>query len=448
MNSWIVAAALLVAASVALVACRSSTGGSSFGDGGPCPNKTPPSVQSDADMTVEELTDLVAEALTCPGYAFHMRSAGDMESGPYSQYTETETWIDLESGVGRVELLFQFTSDEALAQAATAQAEGDDVVLESRFTRIVRSDATYSSAQGDHTARKERSPSCHASGQESLSLVLECLDGPLQEFEISVDRNNSYSGQDAVAYVAEGTSSGSDETYYLTRQTFFDAETFLPLGGVVEGTLDEGVIHPVQSDIPYEHEFVPLESLPEDFFDPASIGYVEPEPEDVEGPLDDAEIEVYWLGRDFEGSGDYPALTLDFVFARPRSQTREGWTVAELTYRPADDEFGYPLVRIGLLTPVAWEYRDERTVHWPCEETTEVDVGGHQVTMKIHHWGRAQDQDGACLPPDRYSAVVHFDDVVVDIDAPAINSGRETFYSPYGSEEGIELLIRSLELRE
>lgn len=445
MKRWIVAAAFLVTANAALVACGGTSGGPSFGEGGPCPEKTPPSVQSNADMSVEELTNLVAEAITCPGYAFHMRSAGDFESGPYSRYTETETWIDLESGLGRVDLLFQFTSDEALAQAATAQAEGEDAVLESRFSRIVRSDATYSSAQGDHTAGRERSPSCHASGRETLSLVLDCFDGPLQEFEISVDRNNSYSGQDAIAYVAEGTSSGSDETYYLTRQSFFDAKTFLPLGGIVEGTLDEGVIHQVQSDIPVEHEFVPLDSLPDDFFDPASIGYVEPEPEAVEEPLNDAEIEVYWLGREFAGSDEYPALALDSVFARLRSRTGEGGSVVELRYRPADDEFGYNWVSIGLYTPEAFEFRDDHTVGNPCQEIVELDLAGSYATIRRH---REQSPDGTCNPADGFSGVVFFDDVVIDITAVTTNSGRQVFRSPYKTEEAIELLIRSLELRE
>ena len=245
--------------------------------------------------------------------------------------------------------------------------------------------------------------------------------------------------------MAEGTSSGSDETYYLTRQTFFDAETFLPLGGVVEGTLDEGVIHPVQSDIPYEHEFVPLDSLPEDFFDPASIGYVEPEPEDVEEPLDDAEIEVYWLGREFAGSEEFPALTLNSVRARPRSRTGEGMYIADLEYRPADDEFGFNWVSIGLYTPEAFEFREEHTPDSPCKEIIDLDIIGFVATIERHH---TRDRSGACVSPESFSGVVRFDNVVVDIDAVTTNSGRESFGSPYDSEEAMELLVRSLELRE
>ncbi|MCH8008422.1 MAG: hypothetical protein IIC91_06110 [Chloroflexi bacterium] len=278
--------------------------------------------------------------------------------------------------------------------------------------------------------------------------MLQCYDGPLQYFEVSIDPNASYNGQSAIAYVADGESSGSDETYFTTTRTFFNAVTFLPMGQVIEGTLDIGETYPIQADFVYEHEFVPLDSLADDFFDPASIGYVEPDPGDVEKPLNDAEIAVYWLGREFEGNGEYPALTLDSVFARLRSQSGEGGFVVELRYRPADDEFGYNWVSIRLYTPEAFEVRQENTRRNPCEETVELDLPGPRTTLRKHYHDLAQNPGEPCRPPDRISAAVYFDDVVVAIDAPATVSGRETFRSPYDSEAAMELLIRSLELRE
>ena len=44
--------------------------------------------------------------------------------------------------------------------------------------------------------------------------------------------------------------------------------------------------------------------------------------------------------------------------------------------------------------------------------------------------------------------MVTFADAVVEIDAPTTFAGSDVFRSPYDSEEGIELLIRSLEARE
>ena len=67
------------------------------------------------------------------------------------------------------------------------------------------------------------------------------------------------------------------------------------------------------------------------------------------------------------------------------------------------------------------------------------------VTRKYHD---LRQSDSECPPPDRFSAEVHFQDVVVEIDAPATGNGRETFFSPYDTEAAMELLVRSLELRE
>ena len=436
MNGWKVAAALLVAANVALVACRGSTGGPSFGDGGPCPNKTPPAVPSDADMTVEELTDLVAEAITCPGYAFHMRSVGQYEAGPYSSYSETEAWIDMQRGVGRVEQLFRITSDEALAEAATAEAEADDEEygLEFRSTGISLSDGRYSSRQDEEQAEKGSPSTCHGPGREALWLVLPCFDGPLQDFEISIDPNGSYNGREAIAFVAEGESSGSDETYYTTRHMFFDSETLLPLSVIVEGTLDIGEIHPVQSDIPFEHEFVPLDSLPLDFFDPASIGYVEPDPAEIEEPLDRLET-VYWLGREFEGSDEYPALALYDVFS------------GDIMYRPADDEFGRIYVSISQMPWTGAVFPDPGRGGDRCNETVEVEVEGARgfVIRKYHE---RTPSGSECPPHDRFAGEVHFENMIVEIDAPSTGTRRGTIRSPYDSEEAMELLIRGLELRE
>lgn len=447
MNRWIVAAGVSAIVGIALAACGDSEDGTSFGEGGPCPGRTPPAAPVDEETTVEELTSLVAEAITCPGYAFHMWLAGDTESGPYSSYSESETWVDMANNLARTKQLSRLTSDEALAEAESAEAEGEEYNLEYRSTWIVRSDGSYAGPQDGEPADKGRPPSCYGPGREVLGMLIPCYDGPLQEIETSVEVSAAYNGKAAIAYVATGTSSGSDETYDTISRTFFDIETLLPIGSTREGTLDIGEIYPVNADLPYETEFVALDSLPADFFDPASIGYVEPDPYDVEAPLDEAEVPVYWLGRDFAGGAEFPAATLDRVLVRHQAQSGEGGFVVEMTYRPADDEFGHALIRIDLLTPQAWEFREQRTMRGPCGETVQLDFDDLDATMEIGHWGQSQAANDECLPPDRHSAVVHFDDVVVDIDAPA-TSGLEAFYSPYDTPEGIELLVRSLELRE
>ncbi len=439
MNRWIVAAAIPLVFGIALAACIGNGDGTGV-LGGPCPSKTPAMTEIEGDVTTDELVDLVTKAMTCPGYAFHMRSAGDQEAGPYSSHGETEVWVDIENNLGRVEIRSRFTSEEALAEA-----EKDDYDPEWRSTVITRGDGSYSSEEIERPSRKGRPPNCHGPGREAIGLVFQCYNGPLQDIEISIDVEASYGSHSAFAYVAEGESSGSDETYDTTTRTFFDADTLLPIGQTVEGTLDIGDIFPVQADLPYETGFVPLDSLPADFFDPASIGYVEKDEEDVEEPLDSAEIAVYWLGSTFEGSGEYPALALDFAFARKQAETLEFGSIVEITYRPADDEFGYPAVKLGLYPPASWE---EETQQNPCEETVGLDLPGLQATLRRHYHNLPYDPGASCPPHDRFSASVYIEDVLVRIEAPRVVSGGEYFDSPYNSEAAMELLVRSLELRE
>ena len=439
MHRWIVAAGISLALGATLAACSGSESGTTLGNGGPCPGKTPPVAQSDADMSVEELTDLVAEAIACPGYAFHMRSEDENALG---FLIETGTWIDVENNLARSESVWRASSGDALREAAEAGVAED---AEARWMVIYRADARYDAREfigypENEDLAYKRSPSdCHGAGLEALGPLIPC-EGPLDDWERTVERGVQFLGKPSIAVLTAGVSGDADGDYEITMWLYLDAKTLLPLGRLVE--TERGA--PIDTDATYKHDFVPLDSLPDDFFDPASIGYVET---DLEEPLDDAEIDIYWIGREFEGRDEYPALAIRHATARPRSQTGGG-SVAQIAYRSADDEFGRIWVRIDLFTPEAFEFRDGETVLNECEETIAVDILGGQATIRRHHNGRGQNPDGSCNPPDRYSAVVRFEDVVVDIDAPSTGNGRETFPSPYNTEAAMELLIMSLVLRE
>ena len=71
--------------------------------------------------------------------------------------------------------------------------------------------------------------------------------------------------------------SGSDETFDVTRRLYPDAATFLPIALHFGGNVDYGEVAAVRGRWTYENDFLPLDSLSDDFFDPASIGYIEPD---------------------------------------------------------------------------------------------------------------------------------------------------------------------------
>ena len=277
MNRWMLAVVFLLVFGIALAACSDSASDSSFGNGGPCPGKTPPVAQDDVDMTVEQLVDLVAEAITCPGYAFHMQGGGQFEAGPYTSEFAVEVWTDVLQNRARLRTRNTFNSDEARDEAEASGAELQRLT----GTEIIRHDGHYTK-EGHETeedaarpARKDGPPTCHGAGKEAIAALIRCR-GLLDTFGARVEVSTSYRGQPAVAIVSEGAG-GSGETYYLSTRIFFATDSYLPVGQTVEGTIDVSEVHLVEADIPYQHEFVPLESLPADFFDPASIGYQESE---------------------------------------------------------------------------------------------------------------------------------------------------------------------------
>ncbi|MEX1253564.1 MAG: helix-turn-helix transcriptional regulator [Dehalococcoidia bacterium] len=416
-----------------------------------CPTREQPRFDpNERDLTLQEIQARVSQARTCTGYALHVRMAGDTDSGPYSQHNETELWTDEIGGRSRAETTGRFISEEVLDEAS----ESGEIVPEYRIVALTVGDALYTRQETDPPdtdsdpirVNKQRAL-CPDLAAAAISTV---CNNPLAELESYVEWDQTYRGNAALAMTQSGTSRGSDETYETTTRSYFDPETYLPLGTTQEGTLDVGTIHPVSSDIPVAYDFVRLDTLPEDFFDPIALGYVEEDPEepllagDVGGP-------VYWLGRQFGATADFPTLALDRVAPVP-DRVPEPFT-AQIYYRSAADEFGPPLVTITLYTPEDWQafVAQSRGGNWwdgECVERAEVTIGGRAATV----FARPDDSappstPGTCPPATHHAARIDLGDAIVDVDAPSA-CGRTCTASPYDSREGMELLIRSLRRRE
>lgn len=441
---------VLVAVGIVLAACSRGNGGGPRVLGGPCPSKTPAMAEIEGDLTTDELVDLVAEAMTCSGYVIHLQSTGDYETGDLGFSVEIDTWIDLENNVARTESVWRAASasGEALREAEKAGLAED---AERRDMVIIHADARYTGTEliGYPDDENEIPPArrgplgCLGPGREALGSLILC-EGPFSDWETTVELDVSFRDRAAIALLTTGESSDAEGTSKVTFWLYFDAETLLPVGSVSESaSSNAGTSFDVITS--YETGFVPLDSLPADLFDPESIGYVEKDPEE---PLDSAEIAVYWLGSTFEGSDEYPALALAFASVRPRAQTPEFGFIAQLTYRPADDEFGYPVVRLGLFTPEAWEDLNEEIGRQACSETVDLDLPGIQATLRRHYHDATYDPGAPCPPPDKFTAAVQFDGVVVRIEAPLMGTGTGIVHSPYDSEAAMELLARSLVPRD
>lgn len=118
---------------------------------------------------------------------------------------------------------------------------------------------------------------CHGSDSAVLSTLLGCA-GYLEESATRVGGSERYGGRQAIVIVTEGTSRGEDERLDFTDRLYVDARTWLPLAIETTGTFDYGPRASYKARDLFEHEFVAADSLAADFFEPASIGYVEPDP--------------------------------------------------------------------------------------------------------------------------------------------------------------------------
>ena len=269
---------LVLPAAAALAACGGGNGGPAE-QAGLCPSKMSAAAEGGEEMTVAELTDLVAEAIRCPAHAFHMRSAGEYEAETYGFRFETDTWVDIENNVARTQSVWRPASGDALREAEEAGLDDP----ESRDTVIIHADARYTSTEligypdeeNQNPVARRGPPDCHGAGREALGSLILC-EGPLSDWETTVELHVSFRGRAAIALLTVGESSDADGTSEITSWLYFDAVTLLPLGRVDESTSISGSAF-FDADTTYENKFVALDSLPPNFFDPASIGYVEEE---------------------------------------------------------------------------------------------------------------------------------------------------------------------------
>ncbi len=251
-------------------------------------------------LTPEGFFSRLEEAITREGFVFHT-SIEQVLVGPQGTTLPmwtVETWLELERGLAHSE----FLKDPAF------EAELDD-----EATIIVLGDTIYISVEDE--VEKAETRICPGTRYPPLNMAFGCA--PIPGVALGrVEADVEYEGQAAVALVYEervvqDESLFPQEPYTVITSFYVDREGFLPLAWVTEFRADTGeVLSTLIAS--YENDFVPLASLPSDFFDPASIGYVVEVEEDPAAPLDDPNlgVTVYWLGREFLPPGNLPPLVL------------------------------------------------------------------------------------------------------------------------------------------
>jgi hypothetical protein len=448
-------AGLVVPVVLLLAACDGGDGGTEVTL--TCPSKEAPKAPADLSaLSLEEVYRRMADSMTCPGYALHVTSTQEWESIDPEEGKSTltgggDTWLDVPGKRAREERRW----------VHEAQTEGDDRSSggELQDVVILLGDALYGRDPGADHAWGNDAHLCPGSDSTVVSLVVGC--GPSHTSEARFEQDAEYEGRHMPALVIEGESVGSDETIAFTGSTYLDETTLLPVAATSEGLSNEAPRYSATAH--YEYDFVPLDSLAEDSFDPAAIGYVEPDPEEeLRGA--DLGIDVYWLGRDFPGTGGLPALSLESakVFPQQPDMVTPAYR-ALLDYRLASEESGYRVVELQLFSRSGWDAFLVQSLGgnlWdqPCVQKTETKLDERWAVVFGRYESLGPPVQGCPdQPPDQWGAYVYTHDMVILVST----SGRwkdvqeyvpptswkvseELVPSPYNSREGMEAIVRGL----
>jgi hypothetical protein len=422
------------------LACEGDGEGKTAGSPAADANEGETASSPTADLTVEEVYALFTEAITRPGHVYHAVVETDQEGGPSSYEGTIEHWVDVEGDLARQESAMTF------GDGNTIRAQG-----------IVAGGARYRPASEGQPAGKVEASKCHGASA-AVSSVIGCP-GPTEESTRTAETGR-YEGQDAIVIVTTGTSYGSDEAFTFTSKLYLDSDTFLPIAREQTGTVDYGEVEPTRGLSRYQNDFVPADSLPDDFFDPASTGYVERDPEE---PLrtGDPGITVYWLGKDYEGSGGLPALTLAIAYIPPRLLPGPRLS---LEYKIAEEESVTPAIALEEWGAEEWDEflaqsRGGNWWEWPCREEKELMIDGRRAVVHMG-FDDGPDTVPAIVPTgstdvicpqrpyDHFITHIYLESTVVTMSAGQMCTSEGCVDSPYDTLEGIEAIVRALKPRQ
>ncbi|MCH7483631.1 MAG: hypothetical protein IIA90_00610 [Chloroflexi bacterium] len=212
------------------------------------------------NATVEELYGALGESLAERSGVLHIVADGFSQAGVRTDY-RSESWVFPGDDLARTELSYQFSGyPDGETPEETSFLDRSVVANGMRF-------------EDTHNGLSSVEFVACFGGSVVTSLLLRCP-GPLEDLTKTVEVGR-YEGRSVVVLVTSGTSRGADEIAIFTMRLYLDSATLLPIASETSGTFDFGEIEPLSGEESYEHEWVDRGSLPDEFFEPASIGFAE-----------------------------------------------------------------------------------------------------------------------------------------------------------------------------
>lgn len=374
-----------------------------------------------SNLTLDEVYRRMEQAIDADGKIVHVSVViedvdfGGAPTPPAlagfdAEHYADQLWLDASAGAARSE-----TSIRNLDEAA-------DRVSRS----IIRSGDTFRVDSDGNSAAVE-SLTCRGSDSPLLAQLMRC--GNYLEESKTVVESGEYQGRPAIVLTTSGQLPSHDWTSSFTTRLYIDPSSNLPIAIDTQesGAGDHAELsYRIQER--YDIEFLARSSLPDDFFEPASIGYVERDPTANLAPTVDG-MPVYWLGERYTPSTTMAGLALQSSAASPRRPPLPASYAASLTYGLADQRYGGPIITLQEFPVDAWSSLNPDTGghFWNGAGVTREDVpvaGGRAVLFRVP------------ASYERYLAHVYFESTVILLldDQP----------SPYANREAFIALIKAL----
>lgn len=389
-------------------------------------------VMGDVDPPGAKVFRGLEQTLNRPGFIYHVTIKTELVTGPFSHTGTIQRWVDAEHDVAREEVSISL-ANSTTQETATVIANGKDYRRE---------------LSGEVSAWK---PGGCYGVSAAISLVLGCPDFTVQWTTVEAGQ---YAGKPSIVLATNSATPGVDERGTVTGRLHLEPDTYLPIALERDGTNDNAETIQERGNWIFTNEFIPADSVANDFFDPASIGYVERDPADQLRQTSWG-IPVYWLGQHLDGTGELPPLILGPV--EVPIYHGPGYKF-NLNYHSDNDPYGPPVVTIEEWSTADWKASDagrrsKRPPRWetPCWEREDLELPDGRATIFSGFVletfpGNATDgspSDTACpdQPHDLFIAHVELGPTFLFIEALS-ESGQN--WSPFNSQEGMEAIVRAL----
>ncbi len=374
-----------------------------------------------------DLVDRMAAALTCAGPLAHIAVTVESERAGEIESAQGDYWIDMSRAVAR---------EEPIDERGSIEPEA----------KIIRDDGVYYTRDNGDPER-EPPPDCLGKHLVVISALIDvdCLIFGSGAFHVELEGGASFNGRTAISAMAAGYFPGGpdeEDVVDLVYTLYIDAATYLPLGTVLEYHYVYSPQVRERTETTFDVTFVPASTVAADFFEPSSVGYLEPDPL---AELDGLDGKIYWLGEEFDGTGDLPALVLDGTWSpaglAPELQ-EDNTYIGIVYYRDAEDPFGIDVALHEYYNdPASVAYfREPTLISGEClAERREVEISEGEAFV----YGIAHRRDSSeCGEATHYVARAFFEESHVTIIVD------ENTDHPFDSAEAMEHLLRGLRRRE